>query len=181
MILDETDIQILKDVYSFKDVKRYHGLLPAKFLLTADAKRVERLESECLIEKGRVEAQCGANFQGYRLTEHALHNLRQLGYDLSNDDFICRLRNLKSIDPDELDKRHIDILSDIFHLSKLCSNSGLAPKSDLKKYDKKELRLLFDLGLILSIKVKSECDDSYKGYILSELGRRLLQQVGYIN
>jgi hypothetical protein len=181
MLVTDEHIQLLRDIHSFAKIKRYHGLLPVKHLLFHDQDVVEELKSDNLIEKRAIYAQCGGKMTGYRLTKAAAKRLKKLGHKLEEDDLEDRLMELSGVDPEELSPRHIEILSDVYHFSKVKVFGGLIPKHEMKDhYDKKDIRLLYDLGLILYIKIKGSDVKYEKGYILSELGRSVLRQLGLV-
>lgn len=176
-ILTDSQLQILKDVNRFSTLKRYHGLLPEKFAVFYDQQALEDLMARCLIEEGMVVSRCGAKLHGFRLTETCRAGLKAKNVNLEPPD--ARLADLTLLPGDDLSAEQLSILRDVFHYTHLRKFRGITPKAELEEvYSKKDIKSLYNLGLILYIKLKGIRDDrNRKGYVLSDLGRKVLKQI----
>lgn len=67
----------------------------------------------------------------------------------------------------------------VHHLSQLGTHCGITPKEALNKLpDKPLIRSVYNLELILYIRLKGICgESSRKGCILSDLGRKVLDNI----
>lgn len=180
-VLTPKHLQILKDVDRFSHIQRYHGLLPEKHALFYDRDILAELIRECLIQEGTIIATCGNRLKGYRLTDSARQTLDAMGVNLDETGLLHKVEMALGMDQGELGEADLSILRDIWHGSKISKNNGLMPKEELTGCDKDRLRKLYESGYILYLKVKGVCVKHRKGYILSELGKRLLRELGYID
>lgn len=172
----ETELQILRDVQRFSTVKRYHGLLPEKYALLYDQGTLHSLLRQSLLESGMVLSRCGSKLHGYRLTDQAATALRELGLGAAGSPMSCSFRELQG---EELDCLDLQILADVLHYSRIRRNGGLCPKDELyEDHGKKDVKRLYEMGLLLYVKLKDAGGKSRKGYVLSELGRRIMDSAG---
>jgi len=179
LVLTTSHIQALKDIRRFSGIRRYHGMLPEKHALLYEQGVLDHLEECNLVETGTVIAQCGAHMTGYRLTEGARRNLRGMGVEL---DAAPVTEELPTEDEDGcLTSGQIDILSDIYHFSRVAKFGGIAPKEMVDDYDKKDIKVLYEIGYILYIKLKGKAVKHGKGYILTDQSLRLLRRLGKIS
>lgn len=178
MILTQRHVQVLRDIYRFNKIKRYHGLLPEKHAMFYDADLLTTLEDRGLIEEGTVIARCGKQLRGYRLTEDARKKLKDMGVSLSTPE-----EDFDQAPPDEHDElgpEHVRVLADMYHFSQVAKYNGITPRHEIEDYPKNDVKLLYDLGYILYIKLKGAGVKYSKGYILTEAGLRLLRAKGYV-
>jgi hypothetical protein len=89
-----------------------------------------------------------------------------------------KVRNDDDVALDQLDREHLDILRDIFHLSRVTRFCGVAPLEMLQDYDPMLLRMLYDMGYVYHIKLKGKNVRHGNGYVLSDKARRLLREYG---
>lgn len=177
MILTREHIQLLKHVQAYSNVKRYHGMLPEREALAYDSKMLDHLKECGLLEEGTILTSCGSNPRGYRLAKNARKELNSLGIDFA-DRAWEKVRNDDEVTLDQLDKEHIDLLRDIYHLSKVTRFCGVAPKDMLRDYDNTVLYMLYDMGYVYHIKLKGKNVRHGDGYVLSDKAQRLLLQYG---
>lgn len=171
-------IQVLKDIRRFAQISRYHGMLPEKHALMYEQGVLDFLEELNLIETGTVIAQCGAHMTGYRLTEGARRDLKVMGVELDAE---TGPGELSTEDEDGcLTSDQIEILADLFHISRVKKFGGITPKEMLDEYDKKDVKVLYELGYILYIKLKGKVVKHGKGYILTDQSLRLLRRLGKV-
>ena len=169
-------VRILRDVQNFSTLARYHGLLPMKYARLYDKDFLRDLLDGQLLEKGTVLAPCGNRLSGYRLTQNAQRALAQMG-DSTLERQPAAPR--PAVGDEELDAADIAALGDVLHLSQVSRHAGLCPRGELvDMHGKAVVKRLYDLGLILYIKMKGVSDKSRKGYVLSQLGRRFLKEPG---
>lgn len=176
MILTEKHIQILKDIHMFSRIKRYHGMLPQKDAVIYDENAMDYLMDEGLVEEGCIFTTCGNNPKGYRLSDTARDDLKELGVSLSGQEF----ENLEEADfiaTDHLTKDHLDVLMDIQHLTQINKFHGIAPRHVMDEYDKALLKDLYDSGYVFHIKLKGKKVKYEKGLVLSDKAQRMLQQL----
>ncbi|EPR39829.1 hypothetical protein dsx2_0403 [Desulfovibrio sp. X2] len=174
-LLTQKHIQALKDINRFSRIGRYHGMLPEKHSLLYDAGVLEFLEENNLIEVGTVIATCGAHMTGYRLTDEARRDLSSLGVELDEKP----PEELPTEDEDGcLTRGQIDILADLYHFGRIKKFGGITPKHEVEEYDKRDIKLLYELGYILYIRLKGKAVRHGKGYILTEQAMRLLRRLG---
>lgn len=177
MTLSDKQIQILRDCQRFSAIRTYHGLLPEKISSLYDEDVVRELIALSLLERGTVVSRCGGKLNGLRLTPKAEALLPGMPS--------VELSSIRELPDEELDAEDFSILRDVFHYSHIKCFGGMSPKDGLEDlYGKKVVRRLFDLGLLLSIKLKGREADkkrSRKGYILSDLGRRVLARADVLH
>jgi predicted transcriptional regulator len=181
MALTPKHLQILKDVDRFSRIQRYHGLLPEKHALFYDRDLLAELIAQCLVEEGTIIAKCGNRLKGYRLTDSARKTLAEMGVNLDDSGLLQKVELALGVDQDELAEADLRILRDIWYGSKISKNNGLMPKEELTATDKERLKTLYEHGYVLYLKVKGLSVKHKKGYILSELGKRLLRELGAID
>lgn len=177
MILTQEHIQFLKHVQAYTNVKRYHGMLPEREALAYEDGMLERLKECGLVEEGTILTSCGSNPKGYRLAKGARQELMSLGIDFTDKGWE-KVRNDDDVALDQLDREHLDILRDIFHLSRVTRFCGVAPLEMLQDYDPMLLRMLYDMGYVYHIKLKGKNVRHGNGYVLSDKARRLLREYG---
>jgi hypothetical protein len=177
MILTEQHIQILKHIHAYTNVKRYHGMLPEREALAYDDNVLEYLKECGVVEEGIIITSCGSNPKGFRLAEGARHELESLGIDFTDKGWE-KVRNDDYVALDQLDKEHIELLRDIYHLSKVSRFCGVAPCEMLEDYERTLLRMLYDMGYVFHIKLKGKNVRHGDGYVLSDKAMRLLRQSG---
>lgn len=178
MILTDRHIQILKDVSHYSKIQRYHGLMPRKEALLYDEDLLEGLVENGLVEEGVIEKSCGSNPVGYRLSEKGKSDLKSVGIDFTSDEWKV-LQSDSHVHLDDLEEDDIQVLVDMYHLTRLKRFDGMAPKFIMEHYSSSQLKALYDLGYILYIKLKGAEISCEKGYVLSEKAHRLLRQVGF--
>ncbi len=176
--LSPEHLQVLKDIRRFANIRRYHGMLPEKHALIYEQGVLDFLQESNLVETGTVVAQCGAHMTGYRLTEGARRDLRDMGIEL---DGAPEPQELPIEDEDGcLTNEQIEILADLYHISRIKKFGGITPKEMLDEYDKRDVKLLYELGYILYIKLKGKAVKHGKGYILTDQSLRLLRRLGKV-
>jgi hypothetical protein len=182
-ILGEKHLDILHSISRFARVKRYHGMLPAKHTFLYSPQVLDDLLRRGLVEEGEIIAPCGSSFTGYRLTDsgksvledEASHAAKKTG------DAGEGASTLKKFVEEELEPRHLDTLHDIYRFGQVKKFYGIMPKHMVEHYDRKHMDLLYDLGLILYIKIKGPRIRYTKGYVVSEFGRSVLQEMGHLS
>lgn len=177
MILTERHLQILKHIQAYANIKRYHGMLPERETVAYDDKVLDYLKECGLVEEGTIITSCGSNPKGYRLAEGARGELEALGIDFTDKGWE-KVRNDDNVALDQLDKEHIELLRDVYHLCKVSRFCGVAPCGLLEEYDRTVLRMLYDMGYIFHIKLKGKNVRHGNGYVLSDKAMRLLCQGG---
>ncbi|MEF2146123.1 MAG: hypothetical protein V3573_11815 [Desulfovibrionaceae bacterium] len=177
MILTEKHVQILKHIQAYANVKRYHGMLPEREALAYDELVLDSLKENGLVEEGMIMTSCGSNPKGYRLSDGARAELEAFGIDFTDRGWE-KVRNDDNVSMDQLDKEHIEMLRDIYHLSRVSRNHGVAPGAVLDDYEKPLLRMLYDMGYVFHIKLKGKNVKHGDGYVLSDKATRLLRQIG---
>ncbi|WP_018123453.1 hypothetical protein [Desulfovibrio oxyclinae] len=180
MALTDTDIGILRDIQNYARIERYLGMLPAKLASVYSEGALEGLMEAGLVDEGTIFTNCGSNPSGYRLTDEG----RAALFNEGGQDAGKRWRKLteaKHPDAEMLDAETLDVLVDIYHLSKLRRSGGLVRKELLEDYERASLSALYDLGLIFWVKLKGRGVESGKGYIISDRAVRLLKLVGEID
>ncbi len=176
MLLTTRHVQILKDIDRFSGIQRYHGLLPEKHALLYDDHMLSYLQDQNLVEEGTVIARCGRMMRGYRLTENAREDLDSMGVELRMEPEGESAEFPEFID-DELGTEHIRALRDLYHMTQIRKFNGIAPKHEVEDYDKAVIKLLYDFGYIIYIKVKGKSVKYTKGYILTDDGIKLLKRM----
>lgn len=177
MILTEQHLQILKHIQAYANVKRYHGMLPEREALAYDDKVLDYLKECGVVEEGVIITSCGSNPKGFRLAEGARNELESLGIGFMDKGWE-KVRNDDYVALDQLDKEHIELLRDIYHLSKVSRFCGVAPCEMLEDYEGTLLRMLYDMGYVFHIKLKGKNVRHGDGYVLSDKAMRLLRQSG---
>ncbi len=176
MLLTTRHVQILKDIDRFSGIQRYHGLLPEKHAMLYDDEVLSDLLEQNLVEERTVIARCGRMMKGYRLTENAREDLGGMGVELRLEKDI-EPSDLPEFFDDELGAEHIRALRDLYHMTQIRKFNGIAPKHEVEDYDKRVVKLLYDLGYIIYIKVKGKSVKYTKGYILTDEGSKLLKRM----
>ena len=177
ILLSQKHLQALKDIYKFSGIRRYHGMLPEKHALLYDQDVLGFLEENDLIEEGTVIARCGSKMTGFRLTDNARRDLKAMGVELDSSE--PEPQELPTEDEDGcLTREQIDILADLYHFSRIKKFNGITPKKEIEDYDKRDIKLLYELGYILYIQLKGRAVRHAKGYILTEQAMRLLRRLG---
>lgn len=179
MTLTSRELGILKDIQNYSRIERYHGMLPARLADVYDEGAVETLIELGLIEEGAILTKCGSNPSGYRLTDEGWLALSECGCN-TRDSRWAKLAASEHPDVDSLDEGTLDILADLYHLSRLRRSGGLVRKELLEGYDRSSLSALYDLGLVYWVKLKGKKVESGKGYMISDKAIRLLKLVGEI-
>lgn len=179
MLLNTKHMQVLKDIHQFSRLSRYHGMLPQKHAYLYDDDVLTHLKHENLVERGTVIAPCGNHFKGFKLTENAKRDLKANGLDLDSE---VQQKIDAMPEPSEhgLTAELLEILTDVYHLSKVKRFCSIAPKHELVEYDKKDLKFLYEAGYLFYIKLKGSSVKYRKGYVLSEQGRRVLKTLGIV-
>ncbi|GAB7023052.1 hypothetical protein [Salidesulfovibrio brasiliensis] len=180
MKLSSRDLGVLKDIQNYSRIERYHGMLPAKLADVYDEGVIARLVDLELIEEGAILTKCGSNPSGYRLTDDGKAALSDSGF-CARDSRWAKLTASEHPDVDSLDEGTLDVLADLYHLSRLRRSGGLVRKEFLEDYDNSSLSALYDLGLVYWVKLKGKKVESGKGYMISDKAIRMLKLVGEID
>jgi len=176
MILTQEHIQVLREIAGFATVKRYHGMLPGKHAVMYDEAMLAQLLEQGLIEEGVIFSQCGASSKGYRLSAKAREQLREMGLEFNSGDWE-KIGAMDYVSRDGLGQEHLDLLSDMRHFSRITLYGGIMPKEFVGEYAKEVVGLLYDGGYIFYIKLKGEGVRYKKGYVLSDKGTYVLDQM----
>ena len=180
MPIPKTQRDILADVQQYEDVQRYCGMLPSKFASFWNPEARDALMAAGLIEKGKVWQPCGSKLKGYRLTPAGRELLTRLHNGLDADlDGDLTVHDIPGLEGNQFSLEDLSLLRDVAHFAHISRNNGIAPKQDLLNvYDKRDVKRLYELGLILYVKLKGIEGKKRKGYVLSNIGRRVLDQFG---
>lgn len=173
-------LEVLRDVYSFSKIKRYHGLLPETESAVYDEGTIQNLVLAGLLEEGIIFTTCGSKLRGWRLTGQSQKLLEETGVDFNRINWE-NIRQTPSIDEDGLEKEHFDVLLDIYHMTKVKVFSYVAPKDLLEPFGRNMLKFLYDAGYLLYIKIKGSDVKRQKGYILTDRATGILKKAGLIN
>lgn len=173
----ERHLQVLQDIYRYSRIERYHGMLPQRLTYAYDDGVLPELMEMGLVEEGVILTRCGSNPIGFRLSEKGKQDLKDNGIDLLNVEWE-RFRQDESVDLDGLSEEDLDVLMDIYYLTKTKKYNGIAPRHLLEDYGRPRLEFLYDAGLILYIKLKGKNVQREKGYVLSERATTLLRRSG---
>lgn len=177
MILSQQHIKLLQDVSSFSGMERYHGLMPERHALLYDDEVVQDLLENNLVDEGHITTSCGLETKGYRLSDTARDDLARLGVDLRDHDW-DQIKDSKLIIEDELTREDIELLTEVYHYSKIKRHHGIAPKELMEDCDKKRLKDLYKSGYLFNIRLKGQTVKHEKGYVLTEKAHSLLKHVG---
>lgn len=158
--LSEAEQAILLVAWDFSKVQRYLGIVPERHLLCFDARDLVRLVDEGLLVRIKLKA-FSQKIKGYRITDDGARQIEGC----------CRA----GVEPGPL--AHLeDLLVDVYSVSRLSWNEGVAPKETIVKRHKSKLRVeAYTRGLIAKVKVQSKGKDSEKGYILTNAGYAFLR------
>lgn len=165
---NQEHLKILKDIFLFSKVHRYHGMLPRKLALFYDEAAIDELLLAEFIERVHFKYPCGSNTMLLRLTPAglaALHASQEPTETLPDD-----------IALDELTPAQWDLLSDVYHLSQLRRHGGIMPleKVEDDKMDPKIINELYARGFLIRVKAEMGSGKKRKGFILSNKGLRHL-------
>lgn len=180
MALNDAELGVLKDIQNYSRIERYLGMLPAKLTVVYQDGLLQNLIDLGLVEEGVILTSCGANPSGFRLTDEGRQTLFESGCRSPKDRWE-RLAASQHPDVDALDADTLDVLVDLYHLSKLRRFGGVVPVDFLEGYSRASFSALYDLGLIYWVKLKGKDVQRSKGYILSDKAVRLLRMAGEID
>ncbi|GAB6036062.1 hypothetical protein JCM15519_06210 [Fundidesulfovibrio butyratiphilus] len=158
--LSETEHAILLVAWDFSKVQRYLGIVPERHLLCFDTRDLVRLVDEGLLIRIKLKA-FSQKIKGYRITDDGLRQVGDCRQDCDEPGPLAHLEGL---------------LVDVYCVSRLSWNDGVAPKDVIVKRHKSKLRLeAYTRGLIAKVKVQTKGKDSEKGYILTNAGYAFLR------
>lgn len=158
--LSETEQAILLVAWDFSKVQRYLGIAPERHLLCFDTRDLARLVDEGLLVRIKLKA-FSQKIKGYRITEEGARQVEGC----------CR----HCAEPAPLEHLE-DLLVDVYSVSRLSWNEGVAPKDVIVKRHKSKLRVeAYTRGLIAKVKAQTKGKDSEKGYILTNAGYAFLR------
>ena len=180
MPIPKTQHDILADVQQYEYVQRYCGMLPSKFASFWDPEARDALITAGLIEKGKVWQPCGSKLKGYRLTSAGRELMARLRNGPDGDpDGDLIVQDIPGLEGNQFSLEDLSLLRDVAHFAHISRNNGIAPKDELlDAYDKRDVKRLYELGLLLYVKLKGIEGKKRKGYVLSSVGRRVLDRFG---
>lgn len=164
MELTPTQLGILKTVAEFAALERYQGAMPRKHTFLYDEGDLKDLVRQDLLEWIKLTFSCGKGVKGLRLT----HDGRRL------------LDAIRSVDTaaDQLEPEHIDLLSDIYHLSKTTRHRGIMPDKKCRDYDRHDLEDLYLRGYVIRVRLRWDGDRKSKGYVVTRKGLAVIRDRG---
>ncbi|MFZ5813323.1 MAG: hypothetical protein ACOY4F_14895 [Thermodesulfobacteriota bacterium] len=155
---------IVRAAAEFLNVERYQGAMPRRHTFLYDEKDVKELVRNDYLEWIKLTFSCGKGLKGLRLTDAGRRALE------------------KPVDPrsgpEDLEPEHLDILNDVFHLSKTVRYRGMMPEKKARFYSADDVEDLFARGYLLRVRVKWGEGKKAKGYMVSAKGLRVLREAG---
>lgn len=178
MQLLEMHKEILQDIASFSSIERYRGMMPAKLALCFDEGRIDELVESGLIERIEISYACGQEATLLKLTEEGEQTLTALAE--GDTETLARLRRKVEPEPPphecvHLSKDQMQIISDVYHFSKISRFGGLMPQDEIAYYDQRAVNELFAQGFVIRVKAELGSGAKRKGLILSDKGLRCLR------
>lgn len=178
MILSQQHVKLMQDISAFARMERYHRLMPERHAAIYDEQVIMDLVEHNLVEEGFLTTTCGLETRGYRLTDTAHEELTRLGVDIEDENGWDEIKGLEYVTDDELNRDDIELLTEIYHFTKIKRYHGLAPRDMFEECDRKRLKDLYKSGYVFNIRLKGPTVKFEKGYVLTDRGHSLLKHIG---
>lgn len=176
MLLDNEHLQILADIESFAAIKKYRGMMPNRLTLFHQPDKLDELLQCGLVERVHVDMPCGAESRLFKLTDQGVEELERYRQSDEGQDFA------KTSQPGAfsgLTRPQWILLNDIFHISQMHKNGGIAPNDELAAYDPADIQALYKGGLIVRVKAETGKGGKRKGLVLSRKGLQFVHDGEY--
>lgn len=85
---------------------------------------------------------------------------------------------MKYVTDDNLTKDDIELLTEVYHFTKIKRYHGIAPRDLLEECDRKRVKDLYKSGYLFNIRLKGPSVKYEKGYVLTDRGHLLLKHIG---
>lgn len=187
MLLPQTQASILATVAQFRDIAKYHGVMPHKHVIAFDEGDTQALVAQDLLEWTTFTLPCGVDIKGLRLTPEGerfqadpsceLHHDAPRSQDAPPVPDGTPLATLQATHPATqplLAHEYLVILKDVFHFSAMPRYHFMMPKKKARFYEADDIEDLIDRGYIIQVRVEAGGDRKYKGYTISTKGRQAL-------
>jgi DNA-binding NarL/FixJ family response regulator len=179
LILSQQHIKLMQDISAFAGMERYHGLMPERHAVIYDDEVIRDLVDNNLVDEGVLTTTCGMETKGFKLTDTAKDELERLGLDLDDEGW-DDIKDLVYVTDDDLTKEDIELLTEVYHFTKIKRYHGIAPRDMLEECDKKRVKDLYKSGYLFNIRLKGPSVKHEKGYVLTDRGHSLLKHIGVI-
>lgn len=166
MPLTASQQAILKAAAQFRDILKYHGVMPLKHALAFPEADLSVLVDLGLLEWAEFTYGCGKELKGLRVTPEGLRLLDESAGP-HHEDPAC-----------ELAYEHMLILQDVFHFGHMPRYRRMMPAKKAHAYVSSDFEDLLNRGYVLKMKLKVEGERTLKGYVISAKGERALKQAG---
>lgn len=157
---------ILKAATQFRDILKYHGVMPRKHALAFPESDLSALVERGLLEWAEFTYGCGKELKGLRITPEGLRLVDESA-DPPAQDENC-----------ELVHEHLLILQDVFHFSRMPRYRRMMPAKKAQAYVSSDFEDLLNRGYVLKMKLKVEGERTLKGFVISPKGERALKKAG---
>ncbi|WP_027189799.1 hypothetical protein [Fundidesulfovibrio putealis] len=157
---------ILKAAAQFRDILKYHGVMPRKHALAFPESDLSALVDRGLLEWAEFTYGCGKELRGVRITPEGTHLLDESAAPS------------EEAEASELAYEHMLILQDIFHFSRMPRYRRMMPAKKAQAYVSSDLEDLLNRGYVLKMKLKVEGERTLKGFVISPKGERALKKAG---
>jgi len=177
MKLDTQHVEILQDIASFSSIERYRGMLPAKLAMCHDQRKINELVAADLVERMEMSYACGQEAVLLKLTESGEEVMDDLATNGSRGLTLRRkVQEPRQCEPEclTLSREQWQIVSDIYHFSKIRRFGGIMPSTEADNYPPRDMNQLFALGFVIRVKAEIGTGEKRKGFILSDKGLRCL-------
>lgn len=175
MHVTERQYYMLKDIHIMTKVGSRGGCLPLKDALIYDPDELQALQDNGYVKAVTLMMPCGGEIRGFKLTHKGEWTLRKLEAKAKLDSFQASTKELTErhcLTPDQ-----VDILLDIYHLSKLSKSEGIFTRKEAEAYSADDLEFLYLHGYIMKIRVGGFSGKKEKGFILSNQGDALIRRI----
>ncbi len=189
MLLPQTQASILATVAQFRDIAKYHGVMPHKHVIAFDEGDTKALVAHDLLEWTTFTLPCGVDIKGLRLTPEGERFQADPSCELLDASPRCQGATPEpsgqplatdqppvpqaAIEP-LLAHEYLIILKDVFHFSAMPRYHFMMPKKKARFYEADDVKDLLDRGYIIHVRVEAGGDRKYKGYTISTKGRQAL-------
>lgn len=157
---------ILKTAAQFRDILKYHGVMPRKHALAFPESDLSALVDRGLLEWAEFTYGCGKELLGLRITPEGMHLLDESAAPA------------EEAEPNELAYEHMLILQDVFHFSRMPRYRRMMPAKKAQAYVSSDFEDLLNRGYVLKMKLKVAGERTLKGFVISLKGERALKKSG---
>lgn len=157
---------ILKTAAQFRDILKYHGVMPRKHALAFPETDLSELVDQGLLEWAEFTYGCGKELRGVRITPEGMRLLDESAAPA------------EEADASELAYEHMLILQDVFHFSRMPRYRRMMPAKKAHAYVSSDFEDLLNRGYVLKMKLKVEGERTLKGFVISPKGERVLKKAG---